>query len=151
VVFHHPEKKGITLVKRVIGVPGDHIAYRDKMLYIDGVPQSQMLQGADVNVRPDGRRWRVRRLIENLGGHQHAIFLQSNENAPMSEIQIPDGYYFMMGDNRDDSQDSRAWGLVPESALLGRAFFILLSWDGIQKDMRWGRIGKIKEIGLQAQ
>lgn len=149
VIFHHPHIQGMTLVKRLVGLPGDRIVYRDKILYINEVPQSQTVQGMDVNVKQNGQRWRVRRLIEDLHGHPHAIFLQSGEGMDMSEVVVPEGHYFMMGDNRDDSQDSRAWGPVPDSALLGRAFFIILSWDGIQKDIRWQRTGRITDLVLQ--
>ena len=82
--------------------------------------------------------------IENLSGTQHKIYINvhdlSNEEF---DIVVHPGHYFMMGDNRDDSADSRYWGFVSDDYLRGKALLVWMSWDAKTYSVRWSRIGRI--------
>jgi signal peptidase I len=162
IVFRYPEDPSIPYIKRVIGVPGDQIEYRDKTLYINDTPMKQEVLGTYYTEGTGEVSW----LNENLGTMEHEILVNPYVNfshfttgntgdgsCMMSDIQpkitVPEGHYFVMGDNRDNSRDSRYWGCVPEVNLIGRAFFIWMNWrfDGIWNvpswDVKISRIGTI--------
>lgn len=140
-VFRFPGNPSINYIKRVVGIPGDHILYKDKKLYINGTPMDQ------IDARPyffasggDGQGEGLR-LMENLDGVKHDILTTSRPDMPLPEIVVPEGSYFVMGDNRDHSNDSRYWGFVPDQNLVGRAFLIWFSWDMVdQHKWFWQRI-----------
>jgi len=136
-VFHYPPDPSIDYIKRVIGVPGDKIAYRDKKLYINGVPQDLTLLGDYSYVGSGLNMVNAKRYSEQLGDVKHDILLENNSIAVDGEVVVPPGQYFAMGDNRDNSKDSRYWGFVPENNLVGRAFLIWWNFDNL------GRIGNI--------
>lgn len=151
-LFRWPADPKITFVKRVVGLPGDEISYIHKVFYINGKPATQRLIGQETSAESHGAT-RVNRLEENLAGGPHFIYTclrgtadcdRRPSNQDFYHLIVPPGHYFMVGDNRDNSDDSRFWGFVPEKALIGRAVMILLSWDG-QADwrhkIRWHRIG----------
>lgn len=136
IVFRYPEDPSIDYIKRVIGVPGDKIVYRNKQLWING----QKIELKDLHSYE--RDQRFEELEEFLGKVKHHILLSKDWNymAQPQEYRVPPGHYFAMGDNRDNSKDSRFWGFVPDENLKGRAFFIWWSWnDGL----KWSRIGTI--------
>jgi signal peptidase I len=108
-------------IKRVVGIPGDEVRYQDKTLYINGKRQSQTFISQIPPVNP-----RVLQYREKLGEVEHLIQRNSYRETSLDEWVIPDGYYFMMGDNRDQSSDSRYWGLVSEQNIVGRAVAIWL-------------------------
>jgi signal peptidase I len=120
-----PPHDPVYFVKRVIGVPGDFVRYDydSKKLYINGVEQAQEFLGPD---NSDGRA--VNHFMEQLGDVSHDIYVAPGDSnfrydyfmLPEGRM-IPDGFYFMMGDNRDNSDDSRRWGLVPEENIVGKA------------------------------
>ena len=113
-----PPHKDQYYIKRVIGLPGDRIQYRDKVLTINGVEQRQRPIGSE-------KRSLYRRKIERLGELDHEI--QHNISSARRDgfsVEVPPGHYFMMGDNRDNSADSRLWGTVPESRIVGQAVAI---------------------------
>lgn len=155
-VFRYPENPGLDYIKRVIGLPGDRITYRDKRLWING---------EEVRVRPNGEYnylegglnfVTAQMLIEELDGRPHAILIQPEvpsvhlsgvrlfpfrDNCAYNEsgfsCTVPPGHYFLMGDNRDSSSDSRYWGFVPEANIVGKAFMIWWNFD------EWKRIGRL--------
>jgi len=142
VVFLWPNDPSIYFIKRVVGVPGDHISYVDKVLYINGVRASQELLGETTDGdRPD-ESWPVLLKQEDLVGLKHKIYIRPDVPARDFSVTVPPGHYFMMGDNRDDSNDSRYWGFVPEENLIGKAVLIFFSWDGNNYRVRWDRIGE---------
>lgn len=152
VVFHWPVNSQRDFVKRVVGLPGDHISYINKILYINGKAAKQKFIGyASDSNSPTGPSWTVKVMQENLFGIKHNIYLCVNNNShcPIAMVQnyhdliVPPGEYFMMGDNRDNSDDSRYWGFVPEKDLVGKAFLIWLSWNSATHRVRWQRIGKL--------
>lgn len=136
IVFRYPENPSIDYIKRVIGVPGDHIVYKNKQLWING---KKIVLKNRHTYAPDAR---YDELEEVLGKVTHHILLNKDLNylAQPQEYTVPKGKYFAMGDNRDNSEDSRYWGFVPDKDLKGRAFLIWWSYnDGI----KWSRIGTI--------
>lgn len=143
VLFHWPVDTSIIFVKRVIGTPGDHVVYQNKQLTINGkiAPQKEVGLALDYEITPPAV---VHHRTENLpNGINHSIFIRSNKNEDESfDLIVPDGEYFMMGDNRDNSGDSRYWGFVPEENLIGKVFASWMSWDSINHTVRWERIGK---------
>lgn len=117
IIFQYPNDPSVDYIKRVIGVPGDVIEMRDKQLYRNGQPvKEDYIRNTD----PDG----VEPLRDNY--------------AP---VTVPPGKYFVMGDNRDNSLDSRFWGFVDRKAIRAKAWRIYWSWGGLD-DIRWGRIGR---------
>lgn len=143
VVFHYPLDPNIDYIKRIVALPGDSISYINKVLYINGVAEKQTPLGFTMDSDGANHAWLVQRLRENLNGVQHDIYL--NPQAPVNNffnIVVPEHMYFVMGDNRDDSQDSRYWGFLPEKNLVGRAFLIWFSWNNTNTDVRWDRIGR---------
>jgi len=141
-VFRYPKNTKVDFIKRVVGVPGDKISYKDKVLYLNGEPVAQEFSGKVVDIDGYGNRREMSQFKEMLPNKPHDIFIQGNQDGRFDEIIVPEGKYFVMGDNRDNSEDSRVWGFVPENLILGKAFFKWLSWDGVAKDIRWSRMGR---------
>jgi len=131
VVFRYPVDPRINFIKRTVGLPGDTITYRDKQLFINGEPVSTVSRGryASSEIKCDTPRADALRLEETLGGVTHDILLHENSGSRNQQWVVPEGHYFVMGDNRDRSNDSREWGFVPESHLMGRAVGIWLNFD----------------------
>lgn len=140
-VFRFPKDTSIDFIKRVVGVPGDKISYKDKVLYLNGEPVAQDFLGKMTDVDVHGITRQMNHFKEMLPNKPHDIFVQSGDGKNHEEITVPEGKYFVMGDNRDNSEDSRVWGFVPDDLILGKAFFTWLSWDSLAKDIRWSRIG----------
>jgi signal peptidase I len=151
IVFRYPRDESVDYIKRVVGVPGDVIGYRDKHLLLNGEVIATMPLGTYQGEGAGQRLTGATLALENLDGVKHDILFnpRTPDLAPgcrvlaQGPIQIPAGQYFVMGDNRDNSNDSRCWGLVPEPNLVGKAFAIWMSWDG-QRDglpIALGRIG----------
>ena len=149
-VFRYPPQPSMDYIKRVVGVPGDEIAYLNKRLTVNGKP-------VDTTALPDffdadAMRY-FKQFDEQLGAQRHRIivnpdapaFVQGASNFAGREgcrysvegvtCKVPEGHYFMMGDNRDNSLDSRYWGFVPDGNIVGKAFFV------------WMNFGNLKRIG----
>jgi signal peptidase I len=131
VVFRLPSDPSVNYIKRVVGLPGDTIVYRDHDLYVNG----QLVAKRPV---PDGQETSREPWVESLGGREHGILLSNGSIE--GEWTVPEGQYFMMGDNRDNSQDSRVIGFVPEENLVGKAVRIWMHMDGLEWP-DWSRIG----------
>lgn len=152
-VFRYPVNPSINFIKRVIGIPGDHVVYRNKLLYINDqlIPQKMLgsYKGEGSGTKMNGALYKN----ENLLGVKHDILLTPNKpdmshmffslffNNGDIDLVVPEGNYFVMGDNRDESHDSRFWGLVPEKNLVGKAFMIWFNWD-VGQGLFWQRIGQ---------
>lgn len=134
VVFRYPVDPKMDFIKRVIGLPGDTIRYTNKELTVNGERMSQEAIGRF------GDRLSTE-YSESLSGVTHSVLADADHPAVDLEITVPEGEYFMMGDNRDGSSDSRFWGTVPEAYLKGRAFFVWMSWDSQALRPVWSRIG----------
>jgi signal peptidase I len=123
---------GTRLVKRVIGGPGETIEMRNNTLFLNGQPLSYSLAGTSPVVHlPDGPTVVGRLAVEDLGQTAHPVISVPGVIAMRNfgPISIPAGYYFVMGDNRDLSRDSRYFGLVPRASILGKANAVILSFD----------------------
>lgn len=147
-VFRFPEDPDVNYIKRVIGLPGDEVTYRNKMLFVNGEPMLQqqvgMWIGEGLNRNPSGRRPQL--FSESLGDVQHQVILYPDRPDLQTRTwTVPMGHYFVMGDNRDQSLDSRSWGFVPEDHLVGRATRIWMHWDCSIGCVGWNRIGKAIE------
>ena len=148
IVFRYPEDPGIPFIKRVVGVPGDRIQYKNKRLSINEVEVELKSRGIYRGGDADERENSAHQLSERLGALTHDILINPLY-PPRLEVDriIPAGHYFVLGDNRDNSRDSRYWGLVPDENLVGRAFYIWMNFrtDGFFNlgswHMDWGRIG----------
>jgi signal peptidase I len=147
VVFRYPKDPSTDYIKRVIGVPGDHIEYRNKMLFINGKALNYQdkgvytgwgsgisMSGAQVrNEKIDDVKHDI--LIEPRGFNYAYPCMQQNQ------FVVPEGEYFVMGDNRDNSNDSRFWCTVPDENLVGKAFMVWMNWDSAGDGIGWDRIG----------
>jgi len=141
VVFRFPKDPGVDYIKRVVGVPGDHVVYRDKTLFINGEKIAQIPQGNYIGTGSGLSMSGADLRREDLAGVRHDILVVPKINGVSSDVVVPRGHYFVMGDNRDNSNDSRYWGFVPEKNLVGKAFMIWMNWDSAADGVGWGRIG----------
>ncbi|MGH8028869.1 MAG: signal peptidase I [Arenimonas sp.] len=132
VTFHSPID-GVRLLKRLVAVPGDRVEMRDKVLLINDRPATYALLGTAVEHAPDGSAVDARLLAETADGRTHVVqWLRpagSSAWDSFGPLVIPAGHYLMLGDNRDNSADSRAFGLVPRELLIGSTHRILVSAD----------------------
>ncbi|MBL4660277.1 MAG: signal peptidase I [Alcanivoracaceae bacterium] len=132
IVFRFPENQSVDYIKRVVGLPGDKIRYdiRKKELYIDGKLIKQELVGSYQGLMDDPNSKGLIMKYENLGEKKHMMFTQNYRYGPTKflNVTVPEGHYFALGDNRDNSADSRDWGFIPQRNLVGRAVFIWMHW-----------------------
>ena len=152
IVFLFPRDESLHYIKRVIGVPGDKIEFRGRNLMVNGEPVDSVAlsEVALQNIREMLSETGGELQKETLGGIQHLVRFSGSANYDIQGLEsheelVPAGHYFVMGDNRDDSYDSRSWGFVPQENIKGRAEMIWLSLDsnqgwGLQK-LRWDRCG----------
>ncbi len=145
-VFFPPHMPDTYFIKRVIGIPGDEIRYINHVLYINGEKVPETLEA----LLPVGNPY-YRQATETLDGKTFTVKKNQQpgevSGAPHQRYagvwQVPEGYYFMMGDNRDNSADSRVWGLVSEDAIVGKAFAIWMHWDSFFSIPSFDRAGVI--------
>ena len=161
-VFRYPPQPSISYIKRIVGLPGDHIVYDHGQLIINGEKVAKVpVQFSRDKDRLDtpqsiyhqetlGEHSFVMRELEDVNVARQAPFINyvengkySNENGLYWEVKVPEGHYFAMGDNRDQSADSRFWGFVPEENLTGRAFYIWMHKEPGFKIPSFSRNGSI--------
>lgn len=140
IVFRWAPDPSFDYIKRVIGKPGDKITYKNKVLTINGVEAKQTFIKYTTDPSSGNA---VAEYSENLAGVLHKIFKNPDVPAIDFTITVPNNNYFVMGDNRDDSADSRFWGFVGDEYIRGKAFLTWLSWNKKNYSVRWNRIGKI--------
>ena len=137
-VFRFPQDPRLDYIKRVVSLPGDEIIYSNKTLFING--EEIKISGQEPHVVPgtDDIIPGVVRRKEQLFGVQHEILVKNSKDLSENRWVVPEGMYFMVGDNRDNSNDSRYWGFVPEENLVGKARYIWMHWNG---GVLWSRLG----------
>jgi signal peptidase I len=141
VVFRYPKDPTVDYIKRVVGLPGDRVGYFNKVIYINGEAIGQVPAGVYVGKGSGISMSGASKRREQLDGVQHDILVMQRTPGLEGEFVVPDGEYFVMGDNRDNSNDSRFWGAVPEANLVGKAFRIWMNWDGANGGVDFNRIG----------
>ncbi|MDJ0808322.1 MAG: signal peptidase I [Gammaproteobacteria bacterium] len=150
VVFRWPVNPRLDYIKRLVALPGDKVRYQNKTLFINGEPMKIDPIGQYTPVGSGMRALGSFEGREDLMGVEHSILV--NPLAPdfspsctfmgYQEVEVPEGHYLMVGDNRDDSNDGRCWGFVPEANLVGKAFFVWFSLDWQRPGfIAWDRIG----------
>ncbi len=139
VVFRLPSDPKTNYIKRVVGLPGDVVEYRDKRLFINGQPMALEVNG----LYDAGNLHDAHLAYEQLGNVEHEILIFPSRFGREGVFQVPENHYFLMGDNRDNSRDSRydGVGFVPESNLVGKAVRIWMNWNWSNSGPEWGRIG----------
>jgi len=150
-VFRYPGDTKVNYIKRVVGLPGDRIRYAGREVFVNGEPMKQA-DGGTYDYEESGSRQVAAQLkVESLGTVDHNILLDPSVGGGAGrsgegEWTVPAGQYFVMGDNRDHSNDSRYWGFVPDGLVVGKAFLIWFSWNsGDVHGVNWSRMGnKIK-------
>jgi len=158
IVFRYPVNPSQDFIKRLVGLPGDEVVYRDKKITVNGMPWPQTSDGSYGYL--EGLSYvTTEKVLERSDGREHAIaenpaappvfphnvrMFPDRENCVYNErgftCKVPAGHYLMMGDNRDNSDDSRYWGFVPDDHIRGKAFFIWFNWDDISS-LAFKRIG----------
>ncbi len=147
IVFKYPENESKNFIKRVIGIPGDKIEIKKGMLFINDQPVQVVAHGVfNEKGQGDGSPYyeKPKLLEEQLGTVKHNIlYLRDQSGYDFGPKLVPADSVFVMGDNRDNSQDSRVWGFVKFEKILGRALIIYWSWDGDGRWVRWERLGTL--------
>jgi len=160
VVFIYPVDEGKDFIKRVIGLPGDHILIKGRSLIINGeevvhlpataTEENGVLTLVATDAQGKAYHFEIQTdelwenfdyFVEVIDGHPHVVQYHKRAVARPVEVTVPEGHFFAMGDNRDRSSDSREWGFVPEENLKGRALFVWLSLNYDHFGVRWDRFG----------
>ena len=139
VVFRYPKDEETNFIKRLIGLPGDRIEYRQKRLTINGKEVDVQEMGEFSGLEAGEPGLLADMLEENLAGRNHKILWDEGGNNAVFEFTVPEGQFFVMGDNRDHSNDSRYWGFVEDRLLVGKAFFIWFNYN--KGSINWSRVG----------
>jgi signal peptidase I len=147
-VFRYPANPSVDYIKRVVGIPGDEVAYLNQRLYLNGKPAET--QPLPEFYDDDSTRY-FKQYSETLGALDHKIlvdvqrpsYIRPTDPFPFKEncrysaegvtCKVPAGHYFMMGDNRDNSEDSRFWGFVPDQNIVGKAFFVWMNFGNLRR------------------
>ncbi len=144
VVFRFPKDPSVDYIKRIVGLPGDHVVYTNKTLYVNGEEITQRHDGTFIGVGSGLSMSGADIRNEALGSVKHDILVAPrlrHPPGPYQDVVVPDGHYFVMGDNRDNSNDGRFWGFVPDKNLVGKAFMIWMNWDSAASGIDWDRPG----------
>ena len=138
-VFFPPHMNDTYYIKRVVGLPGDKVSYRNKVLSVNGEAVVQ----EHLATLPEGNT-RYQLSLEALGHSNHLMQTNEMRRSRDFSVVVKPGHYFMMGDNRDNSSDSRVWGQVPEKDIVGKAFAIWMHWDSLFSVPGFSRVGSIE-------
>jgi len=145
-VFRYPVDNDTNFIKRVIGLPGDTVEYRGKAIFINGQEFDQTGLEDYSFINSSKRQVKTSQHLESIGDRSHRILVETHIPSRDMKFDVPQDSFFVMGDNRDHSNDSRYWGFVPSENIVGKAFFIWFNWD-LTNDtgIHWDRIGTFIE------
>jgi signal peptidase I len=147
IVFKYPDDESKNFIKRVVGLPGDKIEIKKGILFINDRPVQVIAHSVGTEKEQgDGSSYyeKPKLFEEQLGSVKHQLqYLRDQSGLDFGPKLVPAESVFVMGDNRDNSQDSRVWGYVKYDKILGRALIIYWSWDGGDRWVRWERIGTL--------
>jgi len=145
IVFKYPENPKIDFIKRIIGLPGDVVEVKNDIVYLNGKPLKRVKDGYFMEKNARATRY-IETIPRKYNGKTHSysvIEIFDKEGKDFGPVEVPEGYYFVLGDNRDNSRDSRFWGFVPDDYIIGQAFVIYFSIDNQSPGIRFNRIGKV--------
>ncbi len=140
-VFRYPRDPSVDYIKRIVGLPGDVVSYRNKEVFINGKKVENKILGVAKSEKTGMQTPGLLVVEEKLEEKYHKLHIEQHKPSYNVEMRVPEGHYFVMGDNRDNSNDSRFWGTVPEENLVGRAFLIWMNWDFNDGGVNWDRLG----------
>lgn len=140
-VFFPPHHPDTYFIKRVVGLPGDEISYVNHVLTINGVQVPETLKAVLPYNQP-----KFRLVTETIDGKEFSAhkYLNPGRLSVRGAWRVPEGHYFMMGDNRDNSSDSRDWGFVSEDAIVGKAFAVWMHWEALLSIPSFSNVGVVK-------
>ena len=143
IVFRYPRDEKLNYIKRVVAIPGDTISVSNNQITLNGVVQERVY--TDMYTFTDDRcnDSKTKRFVENLGGLNHEVLTNASLPGPLStmrDVVIPEGHVFVMGDNRDNSEDSRRWKFVRYDQIKGKAHFVWFSWSSCPPGVRPDRV-----------
>lgn len=133
IVFRYPRAEEVNYIKRVVAIAGDTIRVENNQIFLNGEAQPFEFQQRTDFVNSACATAKTKQYLETIGGVKHEALTAASLGGPLEDMRertIPEGHVFVMGDNRDYSEDSRRWGLVRDDQIKGKAHVVLLSWDG---------------------
>lgn len=146
IVFKYPEDPSIDFIKRVIALPGDIVEVKDDIVYINGKPLERTPDGYYEEENEKVKKYKETTIRTDGSSYTYTIMeIEDGIGADFGPIKVPPNSYFVLGDNRDNSKDSRFWGFVPDDYVIGQAFVIYFSIDLKKPSIRISRLGKLIE------
>ncbi|MCB9683721.1 MAG: signal peptidase I [Alphaproteobacteria bacterium] len=149
IVFRFPENEALNYIKRVVAIPGDKIQVKNNQIFLNGVAQERKYLDRYESIDDSCNVTSTKRYLENLDGLEHYNLTNAGGGGPLanwprdgSEFTVPEGNVFVMGDNRDNSEDGRRWGTVRYDQIKGKAHFVWFSWDSCEQKVRANRFFK---------
>jgi len=144
IVFKYPENPKIDFIKRIIGLPGDIVEVKNDIVYLNGKPLRREKIGFYHEENYQATKYREYLPRKDGTTYSYTVMeIFDGEGKDFGPVEVPEGYYFVLGDNRDNSRDSRFWGFVPDNYIIGIAFVIYFSIDTNHPGIRFTRIGKV--------
>nr|BAU79751.1 putative signal peptidase I [uncultured Aquificaceae bacterium] len=144
IVFKYPEDPSIDFIKRVVGLPGDIVEVKNDIVYINGKPLKRVEDGYYEEENEKVKKYKETTIRSDGKEYSYTVMeIEDGIGPDFGPVQVPPNSYFVMGDNRDNSKDSRFWGFVPDDYVVGQAFVIYFSINLKKPSIRFERLGKV--------